>query len=173
MRAVRPVMLTSAFTLSLTLALSFASTASPLSPAVVLHAQAAPAAKPAGRLVEIEAGDNMKYTLTSIAAKPGEAITVRLKATGAMPRVAMAHNFVLLKAAADPVAFTNAGATAMATDFVPPAMKDQVLASTKLAGNGETVEVTFKAPAKAGSYTYLCTFPGHFVSGMKGVLVVK
>jgi plastocyanin len=32
---------------------------------------------------------------------------------------------------------------------------------------------SFGAPAKPGSYTYLCTFPGHFVAGMKGVLVVK
>ena len=27
---------------------------------------------------------------------------------------------------------------------------------------------TFKAPAKAGVYPYLCTFPGHFAAGMKG-----
>jgi len=26
---------------------------------------------------------------------------------------------------------------------------------------------------KAGTYTFLCTFPGHFVAGMKGTLVVK
>jgi len=148
--------------------------------AVVLHAQAAPAARaaahaaaPAGRAIDIEAGDNMKYSVTKIDARRGEQLTVRLKATGVMPRVAMAHNFVLLKAGADPVAFSNAAATAMATNFIPPALQNQVLGSTKLAGNGETVEVSFKAPAKPGSYTYLCTFPGHFVSGMKGVLVVK
>jgi azurin len=87
--------------------------------------------------------------------------------------VAMAHNFILLKAGADPVAFVNAAATAQATGYIPPSLQNQVIASTKLAGNGETVDVTFKAPAKPGSYTFLCTFPGHFVSGMKGVLVVK
>jgi len=51
--------------------------------------------------------------------------------------------------------------------------KAQVLASTKLAGPGETVETTVKVPAKAGSYPYMCTFPGHFAAGMKGTLVVK
>jgi azurin len=48
-----------------------------------------------------------------------------------------------------------------------------VLASTKMAGGGETVEVTFTAPKEPGEYLYICTFPGHYLAGMKGVLVVK
>jgi azurin len=56
---------------------------------------------------------------------------------------------------------------------VPAARKADVLASTALAGPGETVEVTFKVPAKAGAYPYLCTFPGHFAAGMKGEITVK
>jgi azurin len=127
----------------------------------------------AARTIAITAGDDMKYSVVAIQAKPGEDLTVTLKATGSMPRVAMAHNFVLLKPGVDATAFVNAGASASTTDFIAPANKAQVLASTKLVGNGETVEVTFKAPAKPGTYTYLCTFPGHFVSGMKGVLTVK
>ena len=37
---------------------------------------------------------------------------------------------------------------------------------------GETVDVSFKAPA-AGTYPYICSFPGHLAAGMKGSLVVK
>ena len=48
-----------------------------------------------------------------------------------------------------------------------------MLANTTLAGNGETVEVTFTAPKAPGVYTYICTFPGHFLAGMKGTLTVK
>jgi uncharacterized cupredoxin-like copper-binding protein len=48
-----------------------------------------------------------------------------------------------------------------------------VVGAPKLAGPGETVVVTFKVPAKAGSYPYMCTFPGHYAAGMKGDLVVK
>ena len=51
---------------------------------------------------------------------------------------------------------------ARATDYIPPEMKDQVLAANTLAGPGETVEVTFKVPSAAGNYPYICTFPGHF-----------
>jgi azurin len=132
--------------------------------------KAAAAAK--GRTIQLGAGDNMKYTVETIEAKPGEQITVVLKPTGTMPKIAMQHNFVLLKAGTDATAFANAAAGAAPT-YIPDAQKAAVLASTKMAGNGETVEVSFKAPAKAGSYQYLCTFPGHFLSGMKGTLVVK
>ena len=38
---------------------------------------------------------------------------------------------------------------------------------------GETVEVTFDAPKAPGVYTFICTFPGHFLAGMKGTLTVK
>lgn len=130
-------------------------------------------AAPAGRLIEITGNDQMKYSVTSIAAKPGELVTVRLKSVGTIPKIAMAHNFVLLAKGTDAVAFTNASATASATGYIPAQFKAKVLASTALAGPGETVDVTFKAPAAPGQYPYLCSFPGHFVAGMKGALVVK
>jgi azurin len=135
-------------------------------------AQAKSAAK-GGRTVELTAGDNMKFDVTSIAAKPGERLHVVLKSTGTAPKIAMAHNFVLLKADASPVEFNNAAMTARDTDFIPPAMKDQVIAATGLAGPGETVEVSFAAPTKPGTYEFLCSFPGHFQVGMKGQLIVK
>ena len=134
---------------------------------VRLAAQAKP------RVVELIGTDDMKYNTTAITAKPGEQITVRLTAKGTMPAVAMSHNFVLLALKTDPAAFTTAGMTARATDYIAPANKAQVLAATKLAANGQTVEVTFKAPTAPGAYPYVCTFPGHFAAGMKGTLTVK
>ena len=85
----------------------------------------------------------------------------------------MAHNVVVLKAGAKQIDFANAAAMAAATGYIPPAMKDQVLAATAMAGPGETVDVTFKVPATAGSYPFICTFPGHFAAGMRGNIVVK
>jgi len=141
-------------------------------PAAKQAAKSAPAKGGAARTVEITAGDDMKFSMASIAAKPGETIRLVLKNVGKMPKVAMGHNFVLLKAAAKPTDFANASMSAAATDYIPPAMKADVIANTTTTGPGDTVEVTFKAPA-AGSYTFLCSFPGHFVAGMKGTLVVK
>jgi azurin len=123
------------------------------------------------RIIEITAGDDMKYSVATIKAKPGESLRIRLKAVGAMPKVAMAHNVVVLKTGTDQQAFATAAANARATNFVPPALKAQVIAASGLAGNGETVDLDFVAPKVAGSYPYICTFPGHFLT-MKGTLVV-
>jgi azurin len=136
-------------------------------------AKTAPAAKGAVRTVEIIGTDDMTYNLTTIAAKPGERIRVRLISKGTMPKIAMAHNFVLLKLGTSAVKFVTAGATFRDSDFIAPEMKDAVLAKTTLAGPGEMVETTFTVPAKPGSYDYLCTFPGHFQAGMRGKLEVK
>ena len=92
--------------------------------------------KPAstGRLVEIIGGDDMKYSVTSISAKPGETLRIRLVSKGTLPKIAMAHNVVVLKAGAKQIDFVNAASQARATDFIPPDMKDQVLAATTPCG---------------------------------------
>jgi azurin len=89
------------------------------------------------------------------------------------PKTQLAHNFVLLKPAADVNAFINAASRAKEQDYVPATFKPQVIVATGMAGAGETVRATFKAPAKAGTYPYVCSYPGHFGGGMKGTLVVK
>jgi azurin len=139
-------------------------------------APAAPAAKGApgaARTVTLTASETMKYDVTEITAKPGEKLHVVVKAVGTMPKIAMGHNFVLLKSGVSPTEISNAAFNARATDFIPQDLKDKIIAFTSVAGGGETVEVTFTVPAKPGKYDYLCTFPGHFAAGMKGTLTVK
>ncbi|MGE5358218.1 MAG: plastocyanin/azurin family copper-binding protein [Bacteroidales bacterium] len=131
------------------------------------------AAPQAPRTVDIQASDNMRFTPGQIQARPGEQLRVVLKDVGTVPKAAMAHNFVLLRKGADPKAFCDKSAGARDTDFIAPAVKGDVLAATKLVGPGETAEVTFAAPAQPGSYTFVCSFPGHFAIGMKGTLTVK
>jgi azurin len=139
------------------------------------QAKAAPkaAAAKGARTVEISSNDQMKFDKTEIAAKVGETLRIVLKNVGTMPKLVAGHNFVLLKIGTDQVEFTKAAFNARDTEFIPATMKTAVVANTALAGPGETVEVTFKVPAKAGSYPYVCSFPGHFALGMKGTLVAK
>lgn len=125
------------------------------------------------RTVNLIATDDMQYNLTTITAKPGEQIRVRLVAKGVIPKVAMAHNFVLLKLGTNIAKLLADGAPFRDNDFIPPTMMSSVIAKTALAGPGEMVQVTFTAPAKPGSYPYICTFAGHYQAGMKGTLVVK
>ncbi len=132
----------------------------------------APAAA-APRVIEIQVGDNMRFAPAAIAATPGESIKVVLEDVGNMPKVAMGHNFVLLKKASDAKTVVDKSASARDTDFLAPAVQPLLLAYTKLVGPGETAEVTFTAPAQRGDYMFICTFPGHFNVGMKGTLTVK
>ena len=136
----------------------------------------APAVKTAAangaRTVEITGGDDMKYNLTTIRAKAGEQLRIRLTSKGTLPKIAMAHNVVVLKLGTDVAKLINDGAPFRQTDFIPPAMKDAVIAKTAFAGPGERVEVVFTVPAKPGRYPFVCTFSGHYLAGMKGTLIV-
>ena len=130
-------------------------------------------AAPAVALIELTANDSMKYNQTHFEVSAGQEVKVTLTNMGTMPKVAMGHNFVLLKKGVDPKAFSDAAIMAVATDYVPAALADQVIAHTKLLGPKQSDEITFKAPTEPGEYPFLCTFPAHFLSGMKGVIVVK
>ena len=125
-----------------------------------------------GKPVIIHAGDTMKFDVTSIQAAPGQKVTIMLINAGTLPKVAMAHNWVLLKAGTDVSAFAAAAMTHKETGYIPPEMAGSVIASTKMLGPGETDTVTFTAPA-AGTYDFICTFPGHALAGMRGTLTVK
>lgn len=138
-----------------------------LSPAVVSTAADPP------RTIDIVATDDMKYSVTTIAAKPGEQLRIRLMAKGVLPKVAMAHNVVVLKLGTPILKLLADGAPHRETDFIPPAMMSSVIAKTSFAGPGEAVQVTFTVPTKPGKYPYICTFAGHYQAGMKGTLVVK
>ena len=150
--------------------------AAAVSVAAPVHAVQAtkPAANSAkARTIELTGDDKMKFDKDEIVAKPGETIRVVLKSVGQMPKTIMAHNFVLLKPGVDAVEFNKAAFNSRETGFIPMDKKDDIIAATALAGAGETVEVTFKVPAKPGSYNFICSFPGHFAMGMRGKLVVK
>ncbi len=122
--------------------------------------------------VLIHATDQMKYDVVSIDATAGQKVTVTLTNSGSLPKVAMAHNFVLLKAGTNVSTFAMAAMTHQDTGYMPPNMAGQVIVASKLVGPGESDTVTFIAPA-AGTYDYICTFPGHALAGMRGTLNVK
>lgn len=131
----------------------------------------APADPP--RTIEIVGTDDMKYSVTTITARPGESVRLRLTTKSVLPRLAMAHNVVVLKVGTDVDKFIADGAPFRVSDFIPPTMKDAVVAKTPFAGAGQTVEVVFTAPAARGRYPFVCTFSGHYQAGMKGTLIVK
>jgi azurin len=125
------------------------------------------------RLISMTVGDDMKFSIPRIVARPGEPLKVRVSVTSKLPPSAMSHNFVLLKIGTDINKLLMDGARHRDRDFIPPSMEGQVLAQTPFAGNNERVEVVFNAPKQPGTYPFICSFSGHYQSGAKGELIVK
>lgn len=150
------------------------STAQAPSAPAATPATATPAAAPAAaRTVEITGNDQMKFSVTRIEAKPGETLRIVFTNAGTLPKQAMGHNLVVLKKGVDAQAYCNAAMRAAATDYLPAELSGQVLAATKLLGPKEKDEITFTLPAEAGEYPFVCSFPAHYIAGMRGVIVVQ
>ena len=139
----------------------------------------APAKAPAttthdGRAIEVTGDDTIKFNVTEITAKPGEKLSVTLVNTGTTPKFSMGLNWVLLAGDTDVPAFLQAAAEAVTTDYVPAGDQGaKILAATKLLGPNERDTVTFTAPTEPGRYEFICSFPGHYQVGMRGVLIVQ
>ena len=134
----------------------------------------ADSAAPAGpRVIEITAGDTMKYNVTAIEAKAGEQLEVVLTNIGTIPKEVMGHNWILLKAGSDAAAFSIAASTAKDTAYIPSSLKDEIIAHIDLLGPRKSGEIDFSAPATPGQYPFLCSFPAHYQTGMHGILTVK
>jgi azurin len=123
----------------------------------------------ANGVVHLTADDQMRFNANRIEAKAGQKLKVELKNAGALPKQAMGHDFVLLQSGSDLAAFGTKAATARDTDYLP-SNAPEVLAHTKLLGPGESDTVELP-DLKAGTYPFLCSFPGHYAL-MKGELVV-
>ena len=126
----------------------------------------------------IQVGDSVMvneewyYLLTGINATPGEQLNVKLTTISQLPPSAMSHNWLLLPQDADVEAFNTASIKAKDNGYVAPDMQDMVITETGMLGGGESATVSFSAPDETGDYPYLCTFPGHYLAGMEGILSV-
>lgn len=130
-------------------------------------------AGPVDKTIEIRANDQMKFNIGSFEVAAGQTIKIVLKNIGSMPKMSMGHNVVVLQPGTDEKAFVEAAMLAAATDYIPADHKSSVVAHTKMLGGGEEDSVVFTVPDQKGEYPYICSFPGHFQVGMKGVMSVR
>lgn len=120
--------------------------------------------------VNLTGDDMMKYNINEIRVKAGETVKLTLKHVGQLPENAMGHNFVLLQQGTDVVDFAQKAATASGNNYIPEGT-DKVIVSTEMIGGGEETTIEFTAP-EAGTYDYICSFPGHYVQ-MRGKFIVE
>lgn len=121
--------------------------------------------------LSLQANDQMQFDKKEFRVKAGQTVRLTLTHAGTMAKNAMGHNFVLLKEGVDLGAFGQKSATAMDTDYIPASEEGNIIAHTKMLGGGESDTIEFTAPA-AGSYEFLCSFPGHYAL-MRGVFIVE
>ena len=117
----------------------------------------------------INSSDLMKFDQNELRVFEGQKITLTLNHTGKMSKEIMGHNFVLLKKETDLNDFAQRAMLARENEYIPDG--NETIAYTKMIGGGESDTITFTAPDK-GSYTYICTFPGHY-GLMRGILIVS
>lgn len=119
----------------------------------------------------ISGNDQMQFDKSEIKVPSGKTVKLTLRHNGKMGANVMGHNFVLLKQGVNVAGFGRKAASARDNQFIPKDSENDVIAYTKVIGGGETTTITFKTP-KAGSYDYICSFPGHYAL-MKGKFIVE
>ncbi|MDI1314339.1 plastocyanin/azurin family copper-binding protein [Prosthecobacter sp.] len=116
----------------------------------------------------------LSYDKTELSVTAGQKVKLTLNNSGGV--LPQPHNFLLLK----PGKMDAVGALAnamladpqgMAKSYIPEAAKPDIVANTKLVQPNQSETIEFTAPAEAGDYPYICTFPGHWML-MRGVMHV-
>ena len=120
-------------------------------------------------VIILNSSDLMKFDQNELRVFEGQKITLTLNHTGKMSKEIMGHNFVLLKKETNLNDFAQKAMLARENEYIPDG--NETIAYTKMIGGGESDTIIFTAPEK-GSYTYICTFPGHY-GLMRGVLIVS
>ena len=113
--------------------------------------------------------DNMIYDKNKIEVNIGKNIVLTLNHKGKVSKEFMGHNFVLLKKGVNVDEDAKKAVLAKSNDYIPNS--DEAIAYTKMLGGGESTTISFLAP-EAGTYNYICTFPGHYMM-MRGELIVN
>lgn len=119
----------------------------------------------------IAGNDAMQFDKKELRVKAGQKVKLTLRHTGKMDVNVMGHNLVILKQGVNLTAFGNKAATARDNGYIPADAEGDIIANTKLIGGGQTTSIEFDAPA-AGTYDFLCSFPGHYAL-MKGKFIVE
>jgi putative heme-binding domain-containing protein len=118
----------------------------------------------------IAAGQNLTFSTPTLRVKAGVPVRLTFENPDVVP-----HNWVLVKpgrlqAVGELTNRMVADPEAAHRHYVP--RSDDVLVYTDIVEPQRRTTVYFRAPARAGRYPFLCTFPGHWTV-MNGTLVVE
>lgn len=101
----------------------------------------------------IKGQDSFRYDPDTLTVPTGASISLTLENAGVLD-----HSWVLLPNGTDPLAANETDALGGASTGILP--------------GGQSKTITFAAPP-AGTYTFVCTVPGHAAAGKIGALTVE
>jgi azurin len=119
------------------------------------HAAGTPISGPAGPLTMSVNGDALEFDIASYDVTAGQEVTLTFENVS----TANQHNWVLVEAGAKDAVATDGATAGPVNGWIPPG-DPRVLASTGLLDAGASEVLVFTAPT-AGTYQFVCTFPGH------------
>lgn len=122
--------------------------------------------------ITITGDDKMRFSEKLFTVKANTEITLTFYNEGRMPKETMGHNLAIIDQSVPVIKFAVDGARHPRNEYIDPAYQDKVIATTKVLGPKETEILRFTAPGEPGDYPYVCSFPGHAVAGMKGIMKV-
>ncbi|GAA1972665.1 plastocyanin/azurin family copper-binding protein [Terrabacter lapilli] len=153
-----------------------ASSTGPAAPGEVGTATQNPGAAPAATAgtITLEVGSatgakEFHYDKTTITEPAGHKIKLKF-VNHTDPKDEVGHNWVLVKAGQEAAVVASGQAAGDDKDWLN-VDDPHIVAHTQLIEGNQSNTVTFTAAP--GTYTYLCTFPGHYAAGEKGTLVIK
>jgi len=122
--------------------------------------------------IKPDAANPLMFDQKALTVKAGAKVKITFDNKSAVPQP---HNLLIVKPGKLQAVGALANAMlsdpqAMAKDYIPES--EDILFHTKLIQPGQTGVLEFTAPAEAGVYPYLCTFPGHWML-MQGNLTVE
>jgi len=118
--------------------------------------------------VILNSNDQMKFDKKVIKVEANKEVTLTLNHNGKFPASSMGHNFVLIKKDVDVNQYALRAAGARNNEYIPEG--DNEIVYTRMLGGGESDTIVFNAP-EPGTYTFICSFPGHYML-MMGEFIV-
>ncbi|HEY0734146.1 MAG TPA: plastocyanin/azurin family copper-binding protein [Herpetosiphonaceae bacterium] len=103
----------------------------------------------------------LKFQQTELTGKADQPLSVAFE----NPSAALPHNWVLVPQGQEDAVV----AAAISTNGDPTGVQGVLAGGKPITGSQETINVP---PQPAGTYSYICTVPGHYAAGMKGTLTL-
>lgn len=124
--------------------------------------------------VTITGNDAMQFDKKEIVInKTCKKFTLTLTHAGTLAKTSMGHNWVLAKTEDMPAIAADGMSVGLDKNYLKPG-DTRVIAASKIIGGGEstTVDVPVSKLVKGTSYSFFCSFPGHYAL-MKGALTLQ